>query len=167
MQQDPRGPLAKQAPPTTITSANEEVKDVLVQDMRSKRRGAYAKFTTAQKGKIGSKQQSMVWLPRFGSLRRSTQASSRAVFTRGRKLTLQKSQNSGGKELRIHREEAAGKEEGSTPSVRRGAWNASQGVSDCPPRKWCGFVNTAIAIGYAGPYAGGVQGVQSNPLKFY
>ena len=52
---DPRGPLAKQVPSTSITSASEEVKDVLAQGTEPTKRGAYAKFTPAQKAGIGKR----------------------------------------------------------------------------------------------------------------
>ena len=52
---DPRGPLAKQVPSTSIVSANEEVKDVLAQGTEPTKRGAYAKFTPAQKAEIGKR----------------------------------------------------------------------------------------------------------------
>ena len=47
------GLLAKQAPSTSIMSANEEVKDLLAQGTESTKRGAYTKFTLAQKAEIG------------------------------------------------------------------------------------------------------------------
>ena len=50
---DPQGPLAKQVPSTSIRSANKEVKDVVAQGMEPTKRGAYTKFTPAQKAEIG------------------------------------------------------------------------------------------------------------------
>ena len=49
------GPFAKQAPSTSIMSANEEVKDLLAQGTEPTKRGVYAKFTSALKAEIGKR----------------------------------------------------------------------------------------------------------------
>ncbi len=61
---DPRGPLAKQIPSTSITSANGEVRQLLQaqQVAEPTKRGLYTKL---RRQRSGNEQQNTAWLPQY------------------------------------------------------------------------------------------------------